>query len=54
MNSHGCDPEAESIINEDEEDDDQETVSGHEAGMNARQDNIAQQMWEDYQAYVRN
>jgi len=52
MNSHGCDPEAESI-DEDEEDDDQEAVSGHEAGMNTRRDNIAQLMWEDYRAYVR-
>jgi hypothetical protein len=52
MNSHGRDPEAESI-NEGVEDDDQEAVGGHEAGMNARRDNIAQLMWEDYQAYVR-
>ena len=52
MNSHGCDPEAKNI-DENEEDDDQEAVSGHEAGMDIRRDNIAQLMWEDYRAYGR-
>jgi DDE superfamily endonuclease len=54
MNLHGCDPEDEAYDEDDESGDEEEDQynNSHDAGMNSRRDNIAQQMWEDYQAYV--
>jgi DDE superfamily endonuclease len=54
MNLHGCDPEddvADEPSETEEDQDDQSEVG--DASMNARRDEIAQLMWEDYQAYVR-
>jgi len=54
MNLHGCDPEDEVIDDDDSEDEEGESNNGqdHDASMNSRRDNIAREMWEDYQAYV--
>jgi DDE superfamily endonuclease len=57
MNLHGCDPEAESLViaNESSEElaegqssNDPEGIGDHNASMNARRDDIAQRMWEDF------
>jgi DDE superfamily endonuclease len=61
MNSHGCDPEVETILvetpeeEEDEEDesDNREAVTDHDiTTMNERRDGIVNLMWQDYQAYI--
>jgi len=58
MNLHGHDPEAESneLGYQESEEGDSNTIeagdAGDDAAMAARRDDIAQIMWEDYQAYI--
>ena len=58
MNLHGHDPEAESndLEYQESEDNQPSTIEADEAGddmtMTSRRDEIAQMMWEDYQAYI--
>jgi len=60
MNLRDHDPEAESndLEYQESEDDQPSTIAADEAmddvttGMTSRRDEIAQMMWEDYQAYI--